>query len=61
MSNRARKGYNYYTRLIRNHRSVINHSREREEGGGKARVMRGGRREERERETEREKEEERNE
>lgn len=59
MSNRVRKGYNYYTRLIVNHRSVINHSREREEGGGKARVMRGGRREERE--TEREEEEERNE
>lgn len=49
MSNRVRKGYNYYTRLIGNHRSVINHSREREEGGGKVRVMRGGRREERER------------
>lgn len=47
MSNRGRKGYNYYRRPIGNQRSVINHSRDREEGGGKARVMRevGGKRE----------------
>lgn len=47
MSNRGRKGYNHYKRPIGNQRSVKNHSRDREEGGGKARVMRevGGKRE----------------